>query len=312
MDKNNNKHISNAHDQFFRTAMADKRVAFDFLQSWLPADLYQLINLKKLELQPRSFINDLRQETTVDVLFKTEVKGHEAYLYLLLEHQSKPDKLMPFRMLKYLCNIIDQHLKTHKTQKIPMIYPIVIYHGKSKYPYSTDLKDLVSAPAALVDEYFLKPFQLIDLGQIDDEILKQHTWSGAMEFALKHIYDRDFFTVVQNITYILQQMFNKGGKKITTLVLQYGLERGNLADIEAFFKLINTQISHEVGEEIMTLAQQLRKEGREEGRMEGELKGQLKKEREIVKRMIEAGSDPDFIAKVTGLSLDKIDLIQNH
>ena len=50
------------------------------------------------------------------------IEGHEAYIYLLLEHQSTPDRLMPFRMLKYICNIIDQHLKTHDTKikKFPL------------------------------------------------------------------------------------------------------------------------------------------------------------------------------------------------
>lgn len=174
--------------------MMDKRVARDFLMSWLPAELCQSVDFEKLEIQPRSHINDVRKESAVDVLFKTTIEGHEAYLYLLLEHQSTPDQLMPFRMLKYMCNIIDHHLKTHDTKndkKIPLIYPLVVYHGKRKYPFSTNLGDLIDAPQSLVDRYFLKPFQLIDLGQIDDEILKQHAWSGVMEFALKHIFARD-------------------------------------------------------------------------------------------------------------------------
>ena len=77
---------------------------------------------------------------------------------------------MPFRMLKYMCNIIDNHLKTHGSKKIPLIYPLVIYHGKRRYLFSTDLNDLVDAPPALIDRYFLKPFQLIDLGPIDDSL----------------------------------------------------------------------------------------------------------------------------------------------
>ena len=80
--------------------------------------------------------------------FKTKIEGREAYLYLLLEHQSTPDKLMPFRLLKYMCNIIDHHLTTHGTKHdkiIPLIYPVVIYHGKRKYPFSNNLGDLIDA-----------------------------------------------------------------------------------------------------------------------------------------------------------------------
>ncbi|MFT4060606.1 MAG: Rpn family recombination-promoting nuclease/putative transposase [Legionella sp.] len=311
MKNDNNKQITNAHDQFFRTAMADKRVARDFLQSWLPKDIYQSVDLEKLEIQPRSYINDVRKESAVDVLFKTEIEGHEAYLYLLLEHQSTPDQLMPFRLLKYICNIIDHHLKTLNTnddKRIPLIYPLVIYHGKRKYPFSTNLGDLIDAPQALIDRYFLKPFQLIDLGQIDDEKIKQHAWAGVMEFALKHIFARDIMPWLKEIAETLHQLDNAGGRDFVAIVLQYLLERGELSDKDAFFKLIDTQISHEVGEKIMSLAEQLKEEGREKGRIEGE----LNKEREIAKRMLDEGSDPAFVAKVTGLSLDKIKTLQKH
>lgn len=307
MTKKNNNQISNAHDQFFRTAMMDKRVARDFLKSWLPGELCQNINFDNLEIQPRSHINDVRKESAVDVLFKTEIEGHEAYLYLLLEHQSTPDQLMPFRMLKYMCNIIDHHLKTNDTKndkKIPLIYPLVIYHGNRKYPFSTNLGDLIDAPKDLVERYFLKPFQLIDLGQIDDEVLKQHTWSGVMEFALKHIFARDILPWLKKITESLHQLDQAGGRDFIAIVLQYLLERGELSDKDAFFKLIDTQISHEVGEKIMSLAEQLKEEGR--------IEGELNKEKEIAKRLLEEGADPVFVAKVTGLSLDKIKILQKH
>lgn len=87
-------------------------------------------------------------------------------------------------------------------------------------------------------------------------------------------------------------------------MLQYLLERGELSDKDAFFKLIDTQISHEVGEKIMSLAEQLKQEGR--------IEGELNKEREIAKRLLEEGADPVFVAKVTGLSLDKIKILQKH
>jgi predicted transposase/invertase (TIGR01784 family) len=286
--------------------MADKQVAREFLTTWLPGELCQLIDFEQLEIQPRSHINDVRQESEVDVLFKTTIDGHEAYLYLLLEHQSTPDVLMPFRLLKYLCNIIDQHLKTHGNNKIPLIYPAVIYHGKRKYPFSTNLAELVDAPKELVERYFLKPFQLIDLGQIDDETLKQHAWSGVMEFALKHIFARDVLPWLKDIAEIMHNLHKDGGRDYIAIVLQYLLERGELSDREAFFNLINTQISPEVGDKIMTLAEQLKQEGRQEGRQEGKQESKL----EIAKRMLDAGSDPVFVTKVTGLSLAQIKTLQ--
>lgn len=81
-------------------------------------------------------------------------------------------------------------------------------------------------------------------------------------------------------------------------MLQYLLERGELSDKDAFFNLIDQQISHQVGEKIMSLAEQLRQEGIREG--------EHKKEIEIAERMLAEGSDPVFIEKITALSINQI------
>ncbi len=156
----------------------------------------------------------------------------------------------------------------------------------------------MDAPKELVEKYFLKPFQLLDLGRIDDDSIRQHAWSGIMEFALKHIFARDILPHLRNIADLMQQVDKQGGGDYLAIVLQYLLERGELSDKDAFFNLIEQQISHQVGEKIMSLAEQLR----QEGVREGELKGKL----EIAKRMLAEGSDPVFIEKVTGLSIDQV------
>ena len=56
----------------------------------------------------------------------------------------------------------------------------------------------------------------------------------------------------------------------------------------------------------MSLGEQLREEGRLEGRYEGKLEGELKSKSEIAKLLLDEGPDPVFVAKVTGLPLDKI------
>ena len=149
--------IVNPHDQFFRESMKDKRVSREFLKIHLPTELCALVDFDSLELQPRSHSNAVRRESIVDVLFKTQIAGKEAYIYLLLEHQSTPDPLMSFRVIQYTVNAIHEHLRRYKTTKIPLIYPLVVYHGRP-YQFTTDINDLVDGPREIVDRYFLKPF----------------------------------------------------------------------------------------------------------------------------------------------------------
>lgn len=298
MKKKSNNQVVHAHDKFVRTAMADLRVAREFFALHLPDEIKQMTDLENIKLQPRSHIDDIRRESTVDILYKTTLAGHEAYLYLLLEHQSTPDELMAFRMLKYICNIIDQHLRITQKKLLPLVYPMVIYHADMPYPYSTDIIDIVDAPRDLVNRYFLKPFQLIDLGQIEDRQLKKHAWVGVMEFALKHIFARDIMPYLQDITELLHYIAQSGGRDYISLVLQYILERGELKDQQAFFDLINTRISPEVGEKVMSLAEQLKAEGKAEGKLE------------IVECLLAEKVELAFIQKVTGVSLEKLKEIQ--
>lgn len=308
-----NKSIrTNAHDKFFRKVMGNPHVARDFLLTHLPEKMRKIMDLNDLELVPRSYIDDVRKETIADVLYKTTIADRVGYIYLLVEHQSSPDELMPFRILKYSCNIIEQHLQQTKSKSLPLIYPMVIYHGERPYSFSTDIKDIVDAPRQLIEQYFLKPFQLIDLARIDDEELKKHSWAGAMEFALKHIFARDILPHLKEMAELLRRIDQAGGKDYISIILHYIYERAELKSKEAFFNLISTKISTEVGEEIMTLAEQMRQEGRFEGKLQGKLEGEREKSVEIAKRLLNENLDILFISKVTGLSLNELKNLQKQ
>lgn len=326
----------NAHDIFVRKAMADPRVAQEFMQAHLPTELLDKMDIHHLVLQPRSYINDLRQETIVDLLYQTTIAGYEAYLFLLIEHQSTPDPLMPFRMLKYTCNVMDEYLQTGTQKCLPFIYPLVIYHGQRAYPYSTDIKDLVDAPKDIVKRYFLQPFQLLDLGQIDDTILKQHTWTGVMEMALKHIYARDILPHLRDMMKLFRRLEQSGGRDFVEIVLEYMLSRGELSSKKEFFNLLNTELTPSTGGNLMTFAEQMREEGRQEVRAETQafveqLKAEVRQEAraevrtfgeqlkeegrqevklEVAKHLLSEGAQSVFISKITGLPLAKIEKLQ--
>lgn len=192
---------------------------------------------------------------------------------------------MAFRVLEYIVNAIRDHLKKHETKKIPLIFPIVVYHGRP-YSFQCDINDLVDAPKELVDRYFLKPFQLVDLNEITDAELKQHMWSALMEFALKHIFERDIIPFLFDFTPVLRQVLKDDGNDLIGMMLQYIVDRGEISDQNEFFKLIETQISPELGENIMSLAKQLREEDIEIGMKKGTERMQSKLLRDCLKEVL--------------------------
>jgi predicted transposase YdaD len=77
-------------------------------------------------------------------------------------------------------------------------------------------------------------------------------------------------------------------------VLLYILDRGELSDKETFIDLVMTKLPAEVGEEIMTIAEQFKAEGAE------------KAQSEIAERLLSRNESLSTIAELTGLSLEKI------
>ncbi len=76
------------HDHFFKRAMGDLRVAADFLQQHLPAEICKQIDFSTLKLSKNSFVDDALKNHEIDVLYQASINQEDAYIYLLLEHQS--------------------------------------------------------------------------------------------------------------------------------------------------------------------------------------------------------------------------------
>ena len=304
MKKEKNKpSVIHEHDKFFREIMNDKRVARDFVKAHLPPEVLAVIDLNHLELQPRVLADETRRETAVDVLFKTKISGRDAYLFILAEHQSVPDALMPFRIIHYTCKIIARHLRQEESagrraDLLPLVLPIVFYNGRREWRYSRDIRDIVDAPRELVDRYFLQPFQLLDLTQIEDEVLRRHVWVGVAEVIMKHIFESDILPHIRGLADLLRELDRVGAREYVQILLQYTFSKGEVTDDDAFFDLIRTQISPEIEESVMSLAKKFQQKGRQEGRQEGI--------KETAISMLMDGADPQFVAKHTRLTLEEL------
>lgn len=208
-------------------------------------------------------------------------------------------------MLKYTCNIIDRYFKETGGKRLPLVLPLVVYHGKGHWLHSTDINDLVEAPKVLVEAYFLKPFVLIDLNTIEDAILKQHAWAGVLELTLKHIFSKNMQHHFPDIITLAKQV-GPEGQSFVELVLTYILDRSTINDKEAFFSLIHTELSEEIGEKIMTIAEQLRYEGIQQGIEKGIEKGIERGRQETILQLQRSGLEVTEIARLLNLPLEQV------
>ena len=100
--------IHGPHDALFRHVFSRTENAAGELRAVLPAALSARIDWASLRLVDGRFVDPELADRLTDLLFAANIAGREAFVYLLLEHQSTIDLLMPLRLLRYLLRIWDR------------------------------------------------------------------------------------------------------------------------------------------------------------------------------------------------------------
>ena len=182
-----NKKIPQVHDAFFKQGLSHPGVSTDFLKAHLKEKAIKMIDWEVPPvLTNTNFVNEELAQSYTDLVFKCKLRNkRDAYIYVLIEHQTKPDKLMPFRVLFYIFSLMNEHIK-QGNKKLPVVLNLFLYSGKqSPYPYSLDLYDCFEYPD-LAREWMFKPLEIIDLSILSEEMLSQHGQADMLEILLKY------------------------------------------------------------------------------------------------------------------------------
>ena len=137
--------IHHPHDMMVRAVLSDLAEARSFLQTHLPQEVSQALRWSTLTLLESSFVDEDLRASEADFLYEVERVSNEdsIWLYVLLEHQSTPDRWMRFRLLKYCCRIWDQSFREQPDQReLRVIVPLVLYQGERSWSYSSEFADL--------------------------------------------------------------------------------------------------------------------------------------------------------------------------
>jgi len=265
--------IYTPHDRVFKGAIADIRVARDFFEHYLPKTVKDLVDLDTLEVYPNSHVGKSLNLLLLDMLFKVNFINQKDYdcLYLLVEHRSSVKKIMSFSILQYMVAVWNEHLKKTKKNKknLPLIMPIIFYHGEQKFTGGRDIRELIKAPPELIEQILFKPCHLIDTRRISDESLQECEWDGAWVYLLKHIYDKDFLSAIGPFLEMSKTLCQKGAIELVELLLTYLIEVAKTEQPIKLKKTIVEGLSTTMGENMGTLAEHFKQEGIQEGIQKG-------------------------------------------
>lgn len=169
--------VVNPHDALFRQVFSDPANAASQLRSVLPTELVERLDLDRLERCPGSFVDEELRWRHADLLYSAPLDGQDAFVYVLVEHQSSTDPLMAFRMLRYMVRIWDRYLKYRpRAVKLPAVIPMVVHHNEHPWHGPVELYDLFDVDdetAKAAGEHLPRfRFLLEDLTRLDEQTLR--------------------------------------------------------------------------------------------------------------------------------------------
>ena len=132
------------HDAVFRRIFGVPANAASQLRAVLPPDVTARLDLRRLARVQGSFVDEDLTWRHTDLLFTAPLDGRDAYVYVLVEHQSSDDPLMALRLLRYVTRVWDAYERENpESRRLPAVIPLVVYHDRSRWTSPVQLLDLI-------------------------------------------------------------------------------------------------------------------------------------------------------------------------
>ncbi len=152
------------------------------------------------------------RDSESDLLFAVQRKagGEPAWLYVLLEHQSTPDRWLRLRLLKYSIRIWERDRRQHRNEKrLRPIVPVVLYQGGRRWRYAREFSALFGVE---VREWSGVPHYahlLIDQTKAGQEELRGELHGRIAQLAMMAAY-RASWAPLQRLVPLLEELGQAG------------------------------------------------------------------------------------------------------
>ena len=299
----------------------------------LSEGIAESLDFERAERTSRSFIPDDLYKHEADMIFRVPyLHGEgEVIIYLLIEHQTAPDRTMGLRFLSYMIALWQAQERDWKDLPSPrptfmlnQIIPILLYTGEEAWNTPIGLDNLMDIPAGLED--FVPKYPILSL-RLRDVSTEELTRTGtALSWILNTLkYSKAPFAVISQK---LGQAANELEKlpedqkvewfraiHFLYLLIRHKRVKSERTPLyEQVSGAIPIHLRKEITDMILTDAEELVLEGKELGRQEGKLEGKLEGWRELILSHLrfKFGPLPEEVeAKIINLNNDNLQLLAN-
>lgn len=272
---------SHPHDTFFKATFSDPRLAAEALRRRLPVAVAERIDWARLEPMPAEFVGEDLTGHRADLVFRAPLAGHDAFIFVLYEHQSSSDGLMAFRALVYIVRIWQSWLRQHPDARaLPAVVPVVLHHGPRPWSGAVALRELIDLPPELFDALagHLPDFEVVldDLTRSTDAAIEASTGATIVVAALLALKNGAYLPDPLSerlMGHLSAAMQDEAGRAAVERTLRYLYTVSEFDPEQAQAKLAGSARHEQLREVIMTAADRLIEKGRAEGLEEGRAEG---------------------------------------
>ena len=302
--------MQNPHDKFFKATFSDLEVAKDFLTYFVPPPITELIDLTSLQLEKDSFVSHKLDENFTDLLFKTKIKDCPAYLHFLFEHKSYLSKNISLQLLQYMLEIWNTVKEKNQSESLPIIMPIVIYHGNESWSSPPSLGGLIEG----YDDYTIEvqkyvpnfEYFLYDVSNYQDVELKVNVFLRILFLLFRDIHKQNPEEILKTIFHsfdALKQLDNQETAiQYLETMMRYIFHANRQLTKDKFHDMITYVEDNysEGSDRVMTLAEIFREEGMQ--------KAQVKTSIQLITKFVAPVSE-DFKKKIQQQELPTLETI---
>jgi len=260
--------IPQANDKLFSSAFAVPENAAGLLQAKLPSAVATAIDCSRLRLLPGSFVDSQFRRSLTDLLFVAPLESEDALIYVLFEHQSTLDRLLPLRLLRYMVRIWEGVAQeAGSSAPLPVILPVVLSQNAKTWDLCPHFAGLLNLPAPIAGDLlpFVPDFLFQHL-QLADMAFDAIPGTAAGIFVLRAMKAERSGRLLDDAVWD-EELIARLPAEVFHLVLRYII--GSDVDKEGFEARILSLKDPESRTIAMTLAQRYRQEGRQEGVLKG-------------------------------------------
>ena len=202
--------IDKEHDKIFKKVFSNKKEASKLISKVIGKEIKE----EEIEVSQNSFVTTELKYREADIVYKE--KGRN--IIFLIEHQTKEDKKMSYRILNYQIEIMRANEK--EKGKESLVIGIVIYTGRRRWKakrYIKEIQEKIEEEEEVKEERKIEKgrlgyYELIDINTYTkEELMKEESILSKVMLIEKERNTEDLLKIIKEIN---EKVKEKEGKEV--------------------------------------------------------------------------------------------------